>query len=583
MQTIKKLLYLLDKGERKRVYLIILLIIVMAIFETIGVASILPFMAILMNPEVIQTNIFLKKTYLFLSDYGVENNHDFLIFTGFVVLALFVISNFLRTIGIYLQVKFSQMNEYKISKRLIEGYLFQPYSWFLDRNSADLGKTILSEVNQVMSNSFKSSLSLLSRTIVAIAIILLLIITDPKLTILIMLVLSSTYATIYFLCHKILNRVGKERLKNNLMRFKIVNESFGAIKEIKFAGLEKIYVKNFNEPAQNFAKNQITSEIIGQLPRYGIETFAFGGVITLLLYLMSKNQTIDNVLPIISLYVFASYRLLPALQGIYFALANIKFSSAALNDLIKELKKLEKPNLSVTKNQISFNQGIKMKNIYFSYPNDSKYILNNINLFFPSNSISGIIGKTGSGKTTIIDIILGLLEPQKGTLEVGNKIITRNNVGAWQKLIGYVPQQIYLCDDTIASNIAFGVDKSEIDYNIVKKVSRIANLDNFVSELPNQYLTNVGERGVKLSGGQRQRIGIARALYHNPELLILDEATSSLDIETEKVVMEAVDNLSKKVTIILIAHRLNTVKKCDIIYKLENGSVVSQGKPLEIL
>ena len=584
MQTIKKLLFLLERDERKKLNLIILLVTIMAIFETTGVASILPFMAILTNPEVIQTNYFLKKTYLFLSNYGVDNTRDFLFVTGFVVLALFVTTTFLRTITIYLIAKFSKMNEYKISKRLIERYLLQPYNWFLVRNSADLGKTILSEVEQVITNSYKSAIMLLSRCIVVVALVCLLIFVNTKLTISIILVLSLTYVIIYFFCHNILKRIGKERLKNNLMRFKAVSESFGAIKEIKFLGLEKIYTQNFNKPANNFAKNQITSETISQLPRYGIEAVAFGGAISLVLYLISKNQSIDNVLPIISLYVFASYRLLPAVQGIYFNIANIKFSSASLDNLVKEFKNLQTSDLSLSQTPVSFKQGIKMNNVHFSYSNDHNYILKNINFFFPVNSNTGIIGTTGSGKTTIIDIILGLLEPQKGTLEIDNKIITRSNVRSWQKLIGYVPQHIYLCDDTIASNIAFGVNKNDIDFNIIKKVSKIASLDNFiVSELPNQYLTNVGERGVKLSGGQRQRIGIARALYHNPDLLILDEATSALDDDTEKVVMEAVDNLSKKMTIILIAHRLNTIKKCDIVYKLENGIIVGQGKPSEVL
>ena len=300
------------------------------------------------------------------------------------------------------------------------------------------------------------------------------------------------------------------------------------------------------------------------------EAIAFGGIIIVILYLMSQTGGFESALPIISLYVFAGYRLMPALQRIYSAFAQLTFVGPSLDKLYEDLKNLKPLNL-VKHQDIQFsNKSIKLKNIYFNYPNASRTALENISLNIPAKTTVGLIGATGSGKTTTADIILGLLEPQKGTLEIGDKIITKQNVRGWQSLIGYVPQHIYLADDTVEANIAFGEDIKNINQQSVEKAAKIANLHQFViNELPKKYQTTIGESGVRLSGGQRQRIGIARALYNEPQILILDEATSALDNQTEEVVMDAVKKLGKDITIILIAHRLNTVRNCDIILNLK--------------
>jgi ABC-type multidrug transport system fused ATPase/permease subunit len=269
---------------------------------------------------------------------------------------------------------------------------------------------------------------------------------------------------------------------------------------------------------------------------------------------------------------------MPAIQQIYSSFSSFTFTSASLDNLFFDLKELELFEENKDKKILNHKKSINLKNVYFTYPNSQVPVLKNINLNIPAKSFIGIIGPTGSGKTTVVDIILGLLEPTKGTLEVDGKIITKKNVRSWQRTIGYVPQHIYLSDDTIAANIAFGIDSNDICQERVKKVSKIANIHDFIeSELPKQYKTIVGERGVRLSGGQRQRIGIARALYHNPQLLILDEATNSLDTETEMIIMNAINNLNKEITVIKIAHRLNTLENCDIIFKIENGHLVAQG------
>jgi ABC-type multidrug transport system fused ATPase/permease subunit len=302
------------------------------------------------------------------------------------------------------------------------------------------------------------------------------------------------------------------------------------------------------------------------------------------LFMTAKSGSFISSAPIISLYVFAGYRLMPAVQMIYASLTKLTFVGPSLDNLSDELKNLKPINEKYRDGVLSLKQSISLKNVDYSYPNSSRTALKNINLNIPAKSIVGLVGSTGSGKTTTVDIILGLLEVQNGTLEIDGKVITKQNLRSWQRSVGYVPQHIYLSDNTVASNIAFGVEPKDINQNLVEKVSKIADLHNFVTkELPNQYQTTIGERGVRLSGGQRQRIGIARALYHNPQVIILDEATSALDYQTEKAVMDAVNKLSKNITIILIAHRLNTVKRCDKIFLLEKGELINEGTFEELI
>ena len=296
---------------------------------------------------------------------------------------------------------------------------------------------------------------------------------------------------------------------------------------------------------------------------------------------MSRGDNFNSIAPKLALYAFVGYRLLPAFQGIYYATSSIRYSHSILDSLHKDLMNLSSYPMAKTKTKTSsmiLANSIKLKNIKFSYPGGKRTSLENISLIIPAFSKVGIVGSTGSGKTTMVDVILGLLDPQAGELIVDDSAITNINKRSWQKSIGYVPQQIYLADDTVASNIAFGVETKHIDQKLIEKASKMANLHDFVtSELPKNYNTIIGERGIRLSGGQRQRIGIARALYQDPKILILDEATSSLDNLTENMVMEAMNNLGNKITTIIIAHRLSTVKKCDQIYLLNKGRIEAQG------
>ena len=584
MSFFRKLLFLLSSHERKQAILLLLMILIMALLDVIGVASILPFMAVLTDPTLVETNLILNKIFKISNKFGIENNKQFLFALGVLVFVLLLFSLTFKALTSYAQVRFVQMRQYSIGKRLVGGYLNQPYSWFLSRHSADLGKTILSEISEVVGAGMAPVMELIAKGIVTILLISLLILADPKLAMIVGLSLSGLYGLIYKLAFKYVHQIGKERLKNNQMRYTAISEAFGAAKEVKVGRLEEVYIKRFSDPAKIYARNLAAVKVISQLPRYALEAIAFGGILLVILYLMAKTGSFSNALPIISLYAFAGYRLMPALQQIYNSITSITFVTPSVNKLYDDIKNLKPFNTNQNQSAMPLENQITLKNIYYNYPNSSKTILKNINLSISAKTTVGLVGTTGSGKTTTVDIILSLLKPQKGTLEIDDQVITNQNSKAWLRSIGYVPQHIYLSDDTVAANIAFGVEAENIDQEVIKKVSKIANLHEFVmNELPKNYQTTIGERGVRLSGGQRQRIGIARALYHNPKVLILDEATSALDNLTEKAVMEAIDNLGKNITIILIAHRLSTVKKCDRIYLLEKGELKNEGTFEELI
>ena len=584
MKNLKKLFNLLSSNERKHVGLLLLMMIVVAILDMIGVATIFPFMTVLTDPNLIETNKILNKMFYVFSLIGVENNQQFLFALGILVLVMLVISLSFKAITLYVQLKFVHMTEYTIGKRLVEGYLQKSYSWLKENHSAELGKNILSEVELVVRGGMKQAMEMISKSLITIALVFLLIITDLKLTLIIAFFLGFTYTAVFYFVQIYVKRIGKERFKSNELRFKSISDAFGAAKEIKLGGLEKFYIQKFSDPAKNFAQTTAFSLVITMLPRFVFEAIAFGGALLVLLYLMTQTGNLQTALPIISLYVLAGYRLLPALQQIYGSITQITFIGPSLDRLYNDIINFKPIVINQNQDVLLLNRELNLKNISYDYSNSSRSALKNINIRIPAKSSVGLIGPSGSGKTTTVDIILGLLEAQKGTLEIDDTIISKKNLRSWQRIIGYVPQHIFLADDTIFGNIAFGVNHKDINSKAVEKASKIANLHNFIiEELPKQYKTYIGERGVKLSGGQRQRIGIARALYHNPQVLILDEATSALDNETEKAVMDAVNNLNKDITIILIAHRLNTVKNCDIVFKLEKGQLVNQGSFEELI
>ncbi len=583
MKTFKKIFDLLSSRERRQVFYLLIMILFMALLDVIGVASIMPFIGVLSNPDLIENNILINNLFNYSNLLGVKTNDQFLFVLGILVFFLLVFSLAFKALLTYVQLRFSSMCQYGLSKRMMERYLNQPYSWFLNRHSADIGKTVLSEVGLIISKGLKPLMNIITNGTVAFALLMLLIYNDPKFALIAFSSLSLTYLFIYRLTRSFLMRIGRERVKANQDRFTIVTEAFNAAKELKVGSLEKAFLERFSIPAKTLARHSAVAGSIGQLPRYALEIIAFGGMLLLILFMMGQN-TFTNILPLIALYVFAGYRLIPALQQIYASATMLRFVSPSLNATHDDFKSLDPKIIQKNNNTIPLNKAIILKDLYYQYPNSLKTTIKDINLNIPACSTVGIVGITGSGKTTIVDIILGLLLAQKGTLKVDENIIDRNNLAAWRKSIGYVPQDIFIADDTLAANIAFGIDKKDINQERVKLVAKIANIDEFViNKLPQQYQTTVGERGVRLSGGERQRIGIARALYRDPQVLILDEATSALDNLTEELVMKEIHKISNDKTIIMIAHRLSTVKKCDIIFYLEKGELKAQGTYEELI
>ncbi len=579
MQMLKKMLAILSPPERRRLVVLMGMILIMAFLDMLGVASILPFMAVLANPELLNTNGLLNTALVNSRQIGIHTPEKFLFALGILFFVLLVTSLTFKALTTYVQIRFVNMREYSIGKRLVETYLRQPYSWFLDRHSADLGKNILSEVGVFVGSGLNPMMNLIAQSTVTVALLTLLILVDPLLALSVGLILGLGYISIFVLMSSWLKRFGQARIQANQERFTALSEAFGAVKEVKVGGLEQTYVQRFAKPAEIYAKVEAMSRVIAILPRFALEIIAFGGMILAIIYLMDKNDSFANALPIITLYALAGYRLMPALQQIYIAFTQLQYVAPALDVLEQSLR--NQRSTDTQQSHISMpplTQAIQLKKVSFRYPSPPNTVLKSVNLAIPAHSIVGLVGPTGSGKTTLVDVILGLLEPQEGCLYVDGQPITAANRRQWQRTIGYVPQHIYLADDSIAANIALGVNAKDFNQKAVERAAKIANLHEFVmKDLPQGYGSTVGERGIRLSGGQRQRIGIARALYHNPQILILDEATSALDNLTEQAVMEAVNNLSHEITIILIAHRLSTVRQCDRIYLLERGKVKASG------
>jgi ATP-binding cassette, subfamily B, bacterial PglK len=577
--VINKLLDLLSPPERMRAGMLMGMILLMAFLDMLGVASILPFMAVLANPDQVQTNAILNTVFITSRHIGIHSTEQFLFALGVLFYLLFVTSLAFKALTTYAQIRFALMREYSVSKRLVHGYLYQPYNWFLNRHSADLSKTILSEVSTVIGSGVLPMMTLISQSAVSLALLTLLIIVDPLLALTVGVVLGLVYAVIFAVMSGRLKSLGLACTKANQERFTAVSEAFGAVKEVKVGGLEQAYIQRFAKPSEVFAKYQATAQVIGQLPRFALEATTFGGMLLVILYVLAKSGSFATALPVIALYALAGYRLLPAGQQIYQAATRLRFVGPALEALHRDLSGLQAVDAKYGHGSpLQLTESISLKQVSYSYPNASQPALKGVDLTIPVYSTVGFVGTTGSGKTTAVDVILGLLEPQEGCLNVDGQPISASNRRQWQRAIGYVPQHIYLADASIAANIAFGMNTKDIDQKAVERAAKIANLHEFVvNDLAQSYATTVGERGVRLSGGQRQRIGIARALYHQPQVLILDEATSALDNLTEHAVMEAVNNLGHDITIILIAHRLSTLRQCDQIYVLEGGEVRASG------
>lgn len=576
MRSLKKLLYFLDSKEKKNLYLLIVLIVFISLIDVAGISSIFPFISLIANPNIIETNSLMSAVYNKSLDLGINSQDQFFFVFGLFFISIFILSIIGRIILSYSINKFGLMREYSIGKKIINIYLSQNYLWFLKKNTSDIGKSILSEVALIINDCLLPLLSLVSQSITILAIITLLVYVDPKTAVTAFLMIGVCYLSIFFLVKKKLSELGSQRLESNSKRFLAINETFAAIKEIKISNLEKKCSELFLNPAKEYSKKLTLATAISILPRYFLEIIAVVGIVAFLLVLLSSGKSFAESAPILSLFAFAGYRLMPSFQQIYNAVTKIKFSQPALNNLYDEIILLEKEKIKNHNiEKLNFQNKVCLEKISFKYPNQTHYILKNLSLEIPKNYKIAIIGSSGSGKTSVVDLLLGLIKPQKGTVMIDNNILDDDNLAYWQKNIGYVPQQIFISDNTIEKNIAFNFNNEPIDLKRLVNASKIAQLHDFVvKELPDGYNTFVGEGGSRLSGGQRQRLGIARAIYKNPKLLVFDEATNALDGFTEK---QIINNLSKisNLTLIMITHRIKSIKEFNKFYYLSNSSVTT--------
>ncbi len=579
IDVFRKVFSLLDAQERRRFWVLTVLLIFVALVEVAGVSSVLILLNVLADPTTVDNS---RALSWLRGALGTETAFSFQVALAVIVIVVVFGGLVIKAGGTYAIVRYSFMRGSAISTRLLGSYLDRPYEWFLERNSAEIGKNVLSEVDGLTNRVLMPLLRLTSNFILVIAMLAFLMVVDPFITLLSAVTLGGFYVLIYMRLRGRLHQSGEDMMTALEQRYRTAAEATGGIKDVKLMGLESSYQGQFQKSSIRAARALIRVGIMAELPRYVLEAITFGALLGLVLVLLFRNDgNIAGIVPTLGIFAFSVMRLLPALQQTYHALANIRGSTAAVDLIARdyvEARRMPAATADDTARSLPVNTALELKDIVFRYASANRPALAGLDLTIPARTTVGLVGGTGAGKTTLVDLILGLLTQNSGDVIVDGTPVTEANRRAWQNSLGYVPQSIFLTDDTVAANIAFGVPKDQIDRAAMERAARAAALHDFVmTDLAQGYETMVGERGIRLSGGQRQRIGIARALYRTPSLLIMDEATSALDNITERVVMEAVQNIRADTTIILIAHRLTTVKDCDRIFLMEKGRIAASG------
>jgi ABC-type bacteriocin/lantibiotic exporter with double-glycine peptidase domain len=559
-----------DKHGRWQLAVLSFALSAAAVLDVVGVGAIIPFTMMLVQPDALATNPILLRLMRLT---GVTSPRELMITLGLATLAVLVIVNAFQTWSTWLLLNFTWQQGRLLSGRLFAAYLSKPYGWFLVRNTSDMVNTLFQEVQRIIGSVLDPALTIVSRGVGALSLIGFLVYLEPSIACGTMLVLGGAYAALYLVVRRVLARASERAKDAREEAHRIATEALGGIKDVKLSALERYYLARYATPSQAMVRHEVITRMMAHAPRYLLETLAIGIFIVGALVLSAPGGDNVSAVPILAAYGFAGYRLMPSLQQIYASFAMLRANLNSLEAILLEIADSERRPPDARVDAQAFANGkIELTSTSFIYPGSDRKIVHDIDLVIEPKTSIAIIGKTGSGKTTLIDIIVGLLPPTSGTVAIDKISLTPENATGWQTQIGYVPQVLYLSDDTIAANIAFGVPQQEIDMDRVVKVARMANLDAFVSgQLEQGYATPVGERGTRLSNGQRQRIGIARALYRMPKVLILDEATSALDYETEQAVLDALNELAHEVTIIMIAHRLHTIEACDAVYEMQEG------------
>ena len=580
--TFRKGLSILSSRERRRGAALLMLIVTMAIIEAASVVSILPFLSVVSDPAAIQQNTALRMACQILDEPTVD---EFVFYMGIGTFCVTLLAALLRSLTHYAINCFTQMRLRSISVMLIKTYLRQPYEFFFDRHSGDMSTRVLSEAVEIVETFYRPALNMCAGLVTLLAIVSVLVAMDPLTAAVSAIIFGGAYGVIYLGTHDFLKRSGHQRTEANKRRFATAANIFTGIKTIKVAGAEEAFLQQFDTDSLIVARRRAITQTLSQVPRFAIEAIAIGGIVLLCLVLIARSggvggDSVATVLPVLGLYGFAGYRLVPAFQQIFAAAASFRMAGAAIDSVYADVaERSSLPNLTRRSSApLPLRDALTFELASYRYPNAARPSIDDLSLTITAGARIGVVGSTGAGKTTFVDLLLGALLTTSGEVCVDGVALDDQSVRAWQRNVGYVPQEIFLVDASIIQNVAFEFSGASIDEARVVQCLRAARLYDFVmTEMPDGLQTRVGERGVRMSGGQRQRLGIARALYHDPAMLILDEATSALDNVTEMEVMEAITELSRTKTVVMVAHRLSSLRDCETILLLKQGRLEAVG------
>jgi ABC-type multidrug transport system fused ATPase/permease subunit len=584
LKLVKQIFLMLNKKQQTNLLRLQLLVIITALMEILSVVSIIPFMSIVGNFELITQNPTLLKIY---EISRVDSELKFMFMLGALLILILMTSSIISIYTTWTLSMFATKTGVHIGNRLYTFYLKKNWLFHSKSSSSDLVKKIATESQRLTIGIIVPLMHVNAKLILTLFLITTLIIYDPIPAFMVMFIFAITYIILYSIVKFRLYKNGYRISEANEERFRLMAGAFGGIKDVLIYGRDNYFINQFNNSGDKLAFGQGLNQVLANAPRYMVESVAYGTMIGVVLYLISFNENnLSSIISTLIVYAVIAMKLLPAIQQTYQNISMVKGNVAAFELIKADLKNsIEKDNESLTKSiiPVHLNKNIVLKDLTFQYPNKKEPALNHLNITISANTSVGIVGSSGSGKSTLVDVISGLITPQEGMLLVDNTVIDKNNLRAWQNKIGFVAQNIFISEGNIAENVAFGIPCDDIDYNKVEKALTLANLIEYVQSLEQGVYTKVGERGIQISGGQRQRIAIARALYNDADVLIFDEATSALDGVTENSIMNAINNFGDSKTIIIVAHRLKTIKNCSEILFLEDGQLVDKGSYDELI
>lgn len=573
MNEIKRILKVFNGKQTRELIVLCFMTILGSLLELMGVSAILPFVNVATNPGSVHTSRWLSLAY---NVSGVRTVNEFMAVLAFVLIVVYFVKNAYMIILYNAQYKFTYDSQRVLEGKLLSCYMHQDYVFHLEKNSAELQRNVIQDVNSFF-QSVLAHLQLMTEGTVCMILFGYLLFLDKTITLGVVILLSVFVLLFYRLFKRKIGTIGADSRAATAKRVQWVQQSLGGIKEVKILGRENYFLKSYDKSAAIFADRQKKYNLATQVPRPIMETLCVCSLLIIVAGKILSGVDLSYFIPTLSVFAIAAFRLLPSFSRISSYVGTITFQKSSVNEVCTDIAEAEKmiaeqkakqTNQSETK--IPFLESVRAEDVSFHYPNKDNWVLHHANIEIPKNKSVAFIGPSGAGKTTMADILLGILEPQEGHIMVDSLDVFKH-LDAWHDKLGYIPQSIYLMDDTLRNNIAFGIPKESIDDEKVIKAIKEAQLYDHFLTMEDGLDTYIGEGGIRLSGGQRQRIGIARALYNNPDILILDEATSALDNETEKAIMEAINMLQGNKTLIIIAHRLTTIQNCDYIYEIRDG------------